>query len=110
MELEPPDGISVAPQGRRNRNSAGADAECFADLSWCDVIGHQGGDAALARELGIERAELDEPIEGITGRVAEIDGYGTLGNVSFGLVGAVRLPKATGAIHELRSPHGMKIP
>ena len=56
---EHPDGISFTPQGRQDRHTAGGNAECFTDLIWCDVVGHQSGDAAIERELGIKRTELD---------------------------------------------------
>jgi hypothetical protein len=48
-------------------------AECPCDPIRCDAVGHQGRDPALARELGIQRTELDEPIEGVSGGGAEVD-------------------------------------
>ena len=70
---EYPDGIRVATHGRRDRNIAGGGAEYACDPIRCDAVGHQGGDPALARELGIQRTELDEPIKGVSGGGAQVD-------------------------------------
>ena len=69
---EDPDGSVVAPRGRRHGDIVDVDAECARDLFRRDAVGHQGRDPAMAQALGVNRAELDEPIERIVGDVAEV--------------------------------------
>ena len=69
---EDPHGSRVAPRGRRHGDIARADAERTRDLVCRDAVGHEGRDLAMARALGINRAELDEPIERIVGDVADV--------------------------------------
>ena len=79
---ENPDRSSVAPRGRRDGDIADIDAERARDLFRRDAVGHQGRDPAVARLLGVNRAEFDEPIERIVERLERSTRYGTLQRIA----------------------------
>ena len=70
---EDPYGASVAPGSRRDGDAVDLDAERARDLLQSDAVGHDRGDRAIARDLGVQRAELDEPIERGVAGVVQID-------------------------------------
>ena len=73
---EDPDGSGVAPCGSGDGDIADADAERGRDLFRRNAVGHQRRDRAFARALGINRAELDEPVERIVGHVGDVYAVG----------------------------------
>jgi hypothetical protein len=61
----------VASDGRRHGEVV--DAEHARDLVRRDAVGHQRGQPAAVHALDVERAELDEAVEGLVPRVGEVD-------------------------------------
>ena len=68
---EDPDGSRISPDGRGDGEPI--DAQCACHVLWRDAVRHQCRDATIARAFGIDRAELDEPIERIVGGVAKVN-------------------------------------
>ena len=60
-QAQDPDRSSVAPRGRRDRHIVYA--ERARDPFRRDAVGHQGRHPAVVRELDVNRAEFDKPIE-----------------------------------------------
>ena len=48
------------------------DTERLRDLVRRDTIGHQGSDPSVLRDLGVDGAEVHEPIERIVAGMAEV--------------------------------------
>ena len=49
------------------------DTERLRDLVRRDIVGHQGRDPTVVRDLGVDGAEVHEPIERIVTGMAEVD-------------------------------------
>jgi hypothetical protein len=65
-----PHGSIVAADRRRDRDIG--DAERVRDLVRRDAIGHEGRDPAVLRDLGVDGAEVHEPIERIVAGMVEV--------------------------------------
>ena len=64
----------IACDGRGDRNPV--DRQCGGDLLRRDAVRHQRRQPAIWRGLDVERAQLDQPIEGIVGRIAQVYAVG----------------------------------
>ena len=69
---ENPDGIRVAAHGRSDGHILDMDSERAANVFRRDAVGHQRRQPALVRELDIERAKFDKPIERSVADLTEV--------------------------------------